>query len=431
MKMPALPALVVLFLAGLLAGRDSAFAQTWTLTKAPTNYWQAVTSSADGTKIVAAVNRGPIYTSTDSGVSWNVVVATNQIWQGVACSADGSNLVAVASGSPIYTSTNSGVSWAASNSPSHSWSAVASSADGSKLAAAAEDGPIYTSTDSGGNWAPLTNAPSKVWVSVASSADGNTLLAVPSSGPIYTSVDSGATWTITNSPSAAWSSVASSADGGKRVAVAVNGAIYRFANSGTNWLRVSVTNAPAKLWISLASSADGATLAALPSQGPLYLSRNSGVNWTTSNIPSEIWTVLAPPTSPGTNVIASSGVASWSAAALSADGNKLVALANAVAFAEASGGATAGTLVTNTVRLPGSIFTLEFNPAPALAIQASANAGILSWSSSAAGFLLQESPDWRTTNWTALTIKPVTTNGQNQVIVPPLATQRFYRLKKP
>jgi len=43
---------------------------SWTQTSAPLNYWQSVASSSDGTKLVAVVNGGFIYTSTDSGVNW-------------------------------------------------------------------------------------------------------------------------------------------------------------------------------------------------------------------------------------------------------------------------------------------------------------------------------------------------------------------------
>ena len=47
-------------------------------TNAPIEYWNAIASLADGTKLVAAANPsgfgittpGPIYTSSDSGVTW-------------------------------------------------------------------------------------------------------------------------------------------------------------------------------------------------------------------------------------------------------------------------------------------------------------------------------------------------------------------------
>jgi hypothetical protein len=40
---------------GLFTMADPTFAQTWTQTSAPANYWSCVASSADGTKLVAAI----------------------------------------------------------------------------------------------------------------------------------------------------------------------------------------------------------------------------------------------------------------------------------------------------------------------------------------------------------------------------------------
>src|SRR6185295_2716107 len=56
--------------------------------------WFSVASSADGSKLVATVGGGQIYTSTDSGVTWIARESLRQ-WYSVASSADGSKLVAV------------------------------------------------------------------------------------------------------------------------------------------------------------------------------------------------------------------------------------------------------------------------------------------------------------------------------------------------
>src|SRR6266850_5502373 len=92
-------------IAGLLAGIHPALAQNWVLTSAPDVYWQAVASSADGNKLVAAVNRGPIYVSPDGGITWAATSATNASWQSVASSADGNTLIAAAYTGEIYVST--------------------------------------------------------------------------------------------------------------------------------------------------------------------------------------------------------------------------------------------------------------------------------------------------------------------------------------
>ena len=201
----------------------------------------SLASSADGTKMVAAVVQnesfvGPIYASTNSGITWTLTGAPTNYWISVASSADGSKLVA-ATRPPgertglIYTSTNSGMTWVTTSAPGNPWTCVASSADGARLIAASGPDtssdfipPIYTSTDSGATWI-TNNMPGEEWQGVASSADGNRLVAVAQGGIIYTSTNCGATWILNSfpDPSAILWSVASSADGGKLAAGAVNG----------------------------------------------------------------------------------------------------------------------------------------------------------------------------------------------------------------
>ena len=53
-------------------------------------------SSDDFTKLAAAANNGNIYTSTDLGATW-VSRASTQYWWGITSSADGTKLAAVTS----------------------------------------------------------------------------------------------------------------------------------------------------------------------------------------------------------------------------------------------------------------------------------------------------------------------------------------------
>jgi hypothetical protein len=268
---------------------------TW-IARESSRSWVSVASSADGNKLVAAVNSGQIYTSTDSGVTWTARDSSRG-WQSVASSADGSRLVAVndasGAGGMIYTSTDSGVTWTA-RGISTKWSSVASSADGSKLIAVVNPGQIYTSTDSGTNW--IARESSRSWRNAASSSDGSKLAAVAYGGQIYTSTNSGTNWTARES-GRNWMSVASSADGSKLVAGAGVGQIYTSSDSGVTWTaRADVGN-----WWSVASSADGSKLAAANSIYQIYTSTDSGVTWT-----------------------ARGSSANWYSVASSADGSKLV-----------------------------------------------------------------------------------------------------------
>src|SRR5216683_1139178 len=74
----------------------------WT-ERASNQRWQSVASSSDGTKLVACVYGGKIYTSTDSGANWTER-ASNRNWRSVASSSDGTKLVACVYGGRIYTS---------------------------------------------------------------------------------------------------------------------------------------------------------------------------------------------------------------------------------------------------------------------------------------------------------------------------------------
>jgi hypothetical protein len=268
---------------------------------APTLNWHCLASSTDGTKLVAGADGGPIYTSTDSGVTWTSRTGNAQ-WYGAASSSDGTKLVAVVNNGQIYTSNNSGANWNPRDS-NRQWYSVASSSDGTKLVAVVLNGRIYTSTDSGLGWTARDS--SRQWCSVASSSDGTRLAAVVSGGQIYTSTDSGATW-VPRGSSQYWSSVASSSDGTKLVAAVgpavvtqtYLGQIYTSTDSGTNW----TPQASAAKWTSIASSADGTKLIASVDGGQIYLSSDSGASW-------------APRGS----------VQSWNAVTSSTDGSKLVA----------------------------------------------------------------------------------------------------------
>jgi hypothetical protein len=285
----------VVRISGTGAGGWVAQAFTWTA-RETNRSWSAIAASADGTKLVASVYNGQLYTSTDSGVSWTAR-ETNRLWWAVASSADGAKLAAAVNGGQIYTSTNSGVTWTARES-SRNWYAVASSADGAKLVAVVNGGQIYTSTNPGVPWTARES--SRSWQAVASSADGTKLVAAAAGGQIYTSFDSGVSWTARDT-SRGWKGLASSADGSKLVAGTLGGQIYTSTNSGATW----TARESNRTWSGVASSADGTNLAAVVQSGQIYTSMDSGATWTA-------W----------------GSSRTWAAVASSADGTKLAAVAN-------------------------------------------------------------------------------------------------------
>jgi len=232
-----------------------------------TRPWKAVAASADGKKLVAVVNSGQIYTSTDYGTTWSPHDA-NRAWWSVASAADGSKLVAVVNVGQIYTSTDSGGSWTPRDF-NRGWTSVASSADGVNLVATVNGGQIYTSGNSGGSWTPRDIT--RNWISVASSADGARLAAAVSFGQLYVSSDAGATWAVTGpGTSIQWTCITSSADGARLAAVFDSGGIYMSTDSGATWTQRG--GLPALSWTSTAFSGDGSTIATVGSSTKIYVS---------------------------------------------------------------------------------------------------------------------------------------------------------------
>jgi hypothetical protein len=383
----------------MLLAVESASAQTWTQTIAPTNNWCSIASSADGNKLVAAANNGVIYSSSDSGNDWTSNNVPTNRWTGVASSADGSKLVAVtylpSSPSVIYTSSDSGNTWTSNNVAAASglnlygWRGVASSADGKILIASAVVGGAvfpnfyaFISTNSGADWAPLRND----IAFIACSSDGTKLVAdAYSSNSIITSTNSGVTWNVTNSPVANWRALASSADGSKLVAVVGGGHIYTSSDSGNSW---TTNNVSVQNWFSVASSADGNKLVAAVQNGGIYASSDSGKSWTTNNAPAQ----------------------NWYSVASSADGNKLFACVNG-----------------------GGIWTLQTLPTPQLNVALSDTNLRFSWIVPSTNFVLQENSDLTTTDWVTLTDVPTLnlSNLNDEVVLSPSNSSGFYRLATP
>ena len=314
----------------ILAGNlSSSIGASWTA-RDISRTWSAVASSADGTKLVATVKGGQIYTSVDSGVTWTpqAGILGSLNWSSVASSADGTKLVATVGDNinligDIYTSSDSGAGWSASGSGNRQWVSVASSADGTKRVEA-----VYGNAP-GGTGAPgiYVNGSRQVNVqfcsSIASSADGAKLVATVYGGQIWTSTNSGSSWGP-HASSLNWTAVASSADGTQLIAAVASGQLYISYNSGANW---AVANPAASLpWTAVASSANGSRLVAVAgsaSTGAVYISTDSGVTWAQRyGLPAAFWTGVA----------------------CSADGSKLVLVANGnQIYTSSQGSTTTGT----------------------------------------------------------------------------------------
>ncbi len=377
----------------LLTGFPSAFAQNWTLTSAPITNWSSIAMSADGRKLVATIDRGPIYCSTNFGATWFPIPFTEQSWAAIASSADGNKLAAAAIHfgyiGGIWTSPNSGLDWSMTWALTNTWRGIDCSADGS-IVVAVDFGnyeyPRLIATSTNGGWGIWEyyfsiNAPER-FTSVATSADGRKSMAT-STQRIFSSGDSGRTWIAVGAPDSIYTGVACSSDGCRWVAVASGGEIQVSPDFGANW---TLESNPSLSWQAVASSRDGSRLVAIATNGPIHISTNSGISWFATPSPS----------------------LQWQAVASSADGHKLAA-------------AVYG----------GGIYTWQSTPSPKLDITPTAGGLLISWIVPSLPFVLKETADLNAPDWTAVPMTPILnlTNLHHEVTVPWSGTNRFYRLQ--
>lgn len=369
---------------GLLLAGNAAPAQTWMQTGADTNYyWTSIASSADGTKLAAAAQNNGVWLSTNSGVNWAQCSSINA--SSVASSADGTKLVAAASA--IYLSTNSGTAW--KPVPNYAnLNLVASSADGTKLLAAGNS-PILVSTNSGATWQIGTNTTFH-WLSLTISADGTKMAATAEidGGPVFYSTNTGVTWQQHNF-TGSQPYVASTADGKLEVA---DVDFYLSTNWGITWS----TNSYPAFYGPIATSADGSVLVSVKPQWGLWTSTNFGVAWTSNSVPARDWTSCGS----------------------SADGTKLVAIAQL-------GDIENGLVLTN-----GGIWTLQTTPSPQLNLSALNGVLNFSWLVPSTSFVLQQCSDLTAADWTTLTNQPWlnVTNLQAELTFPFTNGNSFFRL---
>ncbi len=119
---------------------------TWTYSSGFSDA-RIIKCSADGTKLFVAGARY-IYRSLDSGATWTTLVSnSSNFWDAIASSSDGTKIVAYDGISGYtYISTDSGITWTTSTGFRKEYMySIASSADGTKLIACGYLGYLYTS----------------------------------------------------------------------------------------------------------------------------------------------------------------------------------------------------------------------------------------------------------------------------------------------
>src|SRR2546430_12179312 len=104
----------------------------------------SLSASATGQRLSAVAYSG-IFSSVNGGVTWRSNnLPANSSWIAVASSADGTQITVAGQKGILYSSTNSGATWISNSAPSLFWQAAASSADGNAVFVVASNGGIWT-----------------------------------------------------------------------------------------------------------------------------------------------------------------------------------------------------------------------------------------------------------------------------------------------
>jgi photosystem II stability/assembly factor-like uncharacterized protein len=271
-------------------------ARPFTFAATPSQDWRGIAASSDGTHLAAAPSSGRIMTSADAGATWTAVGPANG-WTTIASSANGRRLIAAGFNRPLLVSADYGATWNATPLGSAAWTSVASSADGRVLAAVGQGTSAFVSNDFGASWFTTTGGDD--WSGVAMSADGSHIVTVANPGDIYGSVDGGHNWTQRTVGFKSWTAAAVSADGTRVVAVNGNGDVLRSTDGGVAFIASSLSPLP---WSSVSTSADGGTLLVVSendglgsfngASGSLFMSSDQGASWVQVQ-PNESWRSVA------------------------------------------------------------------------------------------------------------------------------------------
>jgi hypothetical protein len=290
--------------------------------------WSSVAVSSDGRFVIACVNEGQVFTSSNYGYNMvpDTTLPSSAAWSGVsiAIDSDTSTIKAAAciNGGGIYTAILNTSSftwtWTLTNAPTPAnWSSIAFSVETisggyqSNYIAACINNPtttgsygIYVATNSGSTWTwtQSTNLYDN-WYAISYSGSSNNFVVCinegSSSARIYQGVFSNPVWNWTLnqpsiSPPPSWTSIASNIYGTNIFVCGTNQNIYigTYSNSIWTWTESS---SGATSWSSIASSSTGQYLVACVNGGGMYCSFDYGTTWTqqVNGLSNSAWSCVA------------------------------------------------------------------------------------------------------------------------------------------
>jgi len=258
--------------------------------------WSSITCSSDGKFVMACVNGGKIYASSNYGYDMvsdsSSILPGSASWTCVSISPNGQYAVACAINDGVYLATLSGTTWTwklitiFEYIPRAMWTCVSFSGDNTSIAACiGGGGGIYFSDDLGYSWTYAGN-PKDIWYSITYVGNDPTKKQFAASSNVgiyiwsYYQPSGNPTPYPTWKPStptqiANCSSISGNASGGN-IFACNNNRIYKGQNYGSNWFQ---TSAPTANWSSIASSSNGQYIVACINGGGVYCSIDYGNSW--------------------------------------------------------------------------------------------------------------------------------------------------------
>ncbi len=292
---------------------------TWSdITSPGQESWINVECSSDGTRVLASYgstglisDSKVLWLSSDSGATWASQEDLSSYFNYLSLTADGMKIVAGAFGKYIRVSTDFGTTW---DEFTKKADCLSYSPDGSLLIISSYNGTSYdlfVSEDDGEYWTDYEDMtwPAKV---LAPTSDGNTIYATKGNthGFAKVSENKGADWTdIKNIGRRDWTDVAISPEDGQFQAALFDdgseGILFLSDDFGSSW--TENTALPSSTWRNVSLSNDGQTILITGEEKTkLALSSDGGQSWSDTTLESEY--------------------DDWQGQAVSSDGNTLLAL---------------------------------------------------------------------------------------------------------
>jgi photosystem II stability/assembly factor-like uncharacterized protein len=247
--------------------------------------WMSVAISYTGNRMLAADGL-TVKMSSDAGTTWtNVNPAGAQAYfTTVSVNGSGSTMLAGVQGGRLYLSTNGGASWAETRPAGNTdqqWYTSGVSKDGKTMLVGTNGGRIYLSKDSGATWAetqPAGNA-DKCWRVSEVKGGGQILFVASRGGRVYKSTNAGTSWTETQpagNNDLYWMKAGMSEDGQNAIIGYDTGRLYVTSNGGTSWTETQPSGNSNRYWYAIAMNEDGTRMLAGSYINNLYVAGTIG-----------------------------------------------------------------------------------------------------------------------------------------------------------